>query len=380
MKVRVHGVTRSRAPGKDAVGNCTTPVTVPDRDSMNLRTWRKIESQGRQLFKLYLPRISERNGPICCYRIYVVKLPSQKTVRDLPPPEEIAVYSYQYVHSSPTGGAYIVETFESDRLSSEIFLGDGESSIGGAMCDKCVGLRPKPAPPLLHFVPEIPLTTASANANSTTTITTTTTFSPTTTASGSSSGSVIASSSTASATTTISTAAKIDVTTAIPVIINATEKAERRKREDSPVQKASVDGSTGESSMLSPYDGFLDETSNYTGFIEVIGAYRRFAQNTYHKIVTEFDNAFDDIFTVYDNQRDQFLPAYSSYFNPLYGGVDPLSVTAAEPTNINEMIIQLFIALLLTVMILCIALCILYRFTKRPQEREEVINLRNSFR
>ncbi|KMQ95329.1 tyrosine-protein phosphatase 69d-like protein [Lasius niger] len=351
--VRVHGVTRSRAPGKDAVGNCTTPVTVPDRDSMNLRTWRKIESQGRQLFKLYLPRISERNGPICCYRIYVVKLPSQKTVRDLPPPEEIAVYSYQYVHSSPTGGAYIVETFESDRLSSEIFLGDGESSIGGAMCDKCVGLRPKPAPPLLHFVPEIPLTTASANANSTTTITTTTTFSPTTTASGSSSGSVIASSSTASATTTISTAAKIDVTTAIPVIINATEKAERRKREDSPVQKASVDGSTGESSMLSPYDGFLDETSNYTGFIEVI---------------------------VYDNQRDQFLPAYSSYFNPLYGGVDPLSVTAAEPTNINEMIIQLFIALLLTVMILCIALCILYRFTKRPQEREEVINLRNSFR
>lgn len=97
-------------------------------------------------------------------------------------------------------------------------------------------------------------------------------------------------------------------------------------------------------------------------------------------IKSEFDNAFDDIFTVYDNQRDQFLPAYSSYFNPLYGGVDPLSVTTAEPTTINEMIIQLFIALLLTVMILCIALCILYRFTKRPQEREEVINLRNSFR
>lgn len=93
----------------------------------------------------------------------------------------------------------------------------------------------------------------------------------------------------------------------------------------------------------------------------------------------EFDNAFD-IFIVYDDQRDQVLPAYSNYLNPLYGGVDPLSVTAAEATTINEMIIQLFIALLLTVMILCIALCILYRFTKRPQEREEVINLRNSFR
>lgn len=274
MKVRVHGVTRSRTPGKDAVGNCTTPVTVPDRDSMNLRSWRKIESQTRQLFKLYLPRISERNGPICCYRIYMVKLPPQKTVRDLPSPEETQVYSYQYVHSSPTGGAYIVETFESDQLLSEIFLGDGESSIGGTMCDKCIGLRPKPAPPLLHFVPEIPSTTASTNVNSTTTITTTTTLSPTTTASSSSSGSMIDSSSTMSATTTISTA-KINVTTAIPVVINATEKAERRKREDLPVQKASMDGSSGESNMLLPFDGFLDETSNYTGFIEVIGAYRR---------------------------------------------------------------------------------------------------------
>lgn len=251
---------------------------------MNLRSWRKIENQGRQLFKLYLPRISERNGPICCYRIFVVKLPPQKLVRDLPPPEEIPVYSYQYVHSSPNGGAYIVETFESDQLSSEIFLGDGKSSTGGAMCEKCVGLHPKPAPPL-HFVPEIPSTTVSINANNTTTITTTTTLSSTTTASSSNSGSMVTSSSTASAMTTISTAAKIDMTTAIPLVINATEKAERRKREDSPVQKVFMDGSSGEFSTLLPYDGFLDETSNYTGFIEVIGAYK-FTCNTYHKIVT----------------------------------------------------------------------------------------------
>lgn len=194
-------------------------------------------------------------------------------VRDLPPPEEIPVYSYQYVHNSPTGGAYIVETFESDQLLSEIFLGDGESSIGGTMCNKCVGLKPKPAPPL-HFVPEIPSTTVSINANSTTTITSTTTLSSTTTASSSNSGNMITSS-TASAMTTIDTAAKTDITTAIPVVINATEKVERRKREDLPVQKASVDGSNGESNILLPYDGFLDETSNYTGFIEVIGAYHR---------------------------------------------------------------------------------------------------------
>jgi len=85
-------------------------------------------------------------------------------------------------------------------------------------------------------------------------------------------------------------------------------------------------------------------------------------------------------FVVFDNEKDQLLPAYSSYFNPLYGGVDPLSVMAAEATTIREMIIQLFVALILTLTILFIALCVLYRFTKRAQEREEVITLRNSFR
>ncbi|KAL0106185.1 hypothetical protein PUN28_016122 [Cardiocondyla obscurior] len=350
--VRVHGVTRSRTLGKDAIGNCTTPVAVPDRDNMNMRSWRKIESQGRQLFKLFLPRISERNGPICCYRVYLVKLSPHKTVSDLPPPEEIAVYSYQYVHSSPTGGAYIAETFDSEQLLTEIFLGDGESSNGGPMCDKCIGIRPKPAPPLLHFVPEIPSTTiaTSSNISSTVTTTTVTTSTPTTTMLSSSS-STITSTSTTSTTTTMDTT-KIDISTAVPAIINVTEKMERRKREDTPVQKASIDGS-GEFSMLSSYDGFLDETSNYTGFIEVI---------------------------VFDSEKDQLLPAYSSYFNPLYGGVDPLSVTAAEGTNVREMIIQLFVTLILTLTILFIALCVLYRFTKRAQEREEVITLRNSFR
>lgn len=269
----MHGVTRSRTPGKDAIGNCTTPVAVPDRDNMNMRSWRKVESQGRQFFKLYLPRMSERNGPICCYRVYLVKLPPHKTVSDLPPPEEITVYSYQYVHSSSAGGAYVVETFDSDQLLTEMFLGDGESSNGGAMCNKCVGLRPGP-PPLL-FVPGIPstipfTTSTSSNTSGTVTSTTVTTSMPTTTANSSGSSTLISPSTTS--TTTITDTTKIDTTTAVPAISNATEKAERRKREDMPLQKASIDGSR-EFNILSPYDGFLDETSNYTGFIEVIGTY-----------------------------------------------------------------------------------------------------------
>lgn len=279
-KVRVHGVTRSRTNGMDAVGNCTTPVTIPDRDNMNMRTWRKIESQGMQLFKLYLPRITERNGPICCYRVYLVKLPPQKTVSDLPPPDETVVYSYQYAHSSPIGGAYIAETFDNDQLtSSEVFLGDGESSHGGAMCDKCFGLRPKPAPPVLHLVPEVQTTISTTNG--TTTILTSTLAPTTSMSSSSSSSSTTTSTSTVSTTsstittttTTTTTITRVDTTTAIPLVReDSTEIAERRKREDSPVQRASVDGSAEPNVFLS-HDGFFDETSNYTGFIEIIGMY-----------------------------------------------------------------------------------------------------------
>lgn len=238
---------------------------------MNMRTWRKIENQGRQLFKLYLPRISERNGPICCYRVYLIKLPPQKTVADLPPPEDIAVYSYQYAHSSPTGGAYIVESFDSDQLSTEIFLGDGESANGGVMCNKCFGLRPKPAPPLLHFIPEAQTTTSTSNATITILSGMTTVTKPTMPANSSNTTTGIPTTSAIPITST--TVAGIDTTTALPMMNGTMEKIGRLKREDSSAQKASVYGSM-ESSFFLPHDGFLDETSNYSGFIEVIGTYQ----------------------------------------------------------------------------------------------------------
>jgi flagellar biogenesis protein FliO len=60
--------------------------------------------------------------------------------------------------------------------------------------------------------------------------------------------------------------------------------------------------------------------------------------------------------------------------------MEPFGVMAAETPTIKEVIIQLFIALILTLMFLFIALFLVYKYTKRAQEREEVITLRNSFR
>lgn len=59
--------------------------------------------------------------------------------------------------------------------------------------------------------------------------------------------------------------------------------------------------------------------------------------------------------------------------------MDPLSITAVEVTTLG-VILQLSIALILFIIVLLIALCILHRYTKRAQEREEIITLRNSFR
>lgn len=66
--VKVSAVTRIRTVGMAASAHCTMPPTIPDKDKLTGFIWGKVEEQGRWLFKLSLPRISERNGPICCYR------------------------------------------------------------------------------------------------------------------------------------------------------------------------------------------------------------------------------------------------------------------------------------------------------------------------
>lgn len=323
--VRIYGVTRLRSPGKQAIGNCTMPVTVPDRDNLNLRMWRKIQNEGRQLFKLYLPRISERNGPICCYRIFMVKLAPGKTSGDLPPPEELEVHSFHYAHASPAGGAYLAEMFDSNDLHSEVFLGDGSVVFNGSTsCDKCIGLRPKPSP-TLHLLPDVQnptnLTTTTASSVESTSI----------------SGTAIVSNSTSG----------IVRTTAAPV--NATTAAAARRRRDNSANMIAMESQS--EGLYPPVDGYIDERSNYTGFIEVV---------------------------VYGGGH--VLPAYSGYLNPLFGGLEPSIIAVAENGTLG-VVLQISVALILIIVILLVALCVLHRYTKRAEQGgEENINLRNSFR
>ena len=85
-------------------------------------------------------------------------------------------------------------------------------------------------------------------------------------------------------------------------------------------------------------------------------------------------------FLVYGSTEALYIPAYSSYLNPLFGGIDPKLIIPEEMTSFR-VILQISVVLILIIFALLITLCILHRYSKRVQERgEEIITLRNSFR
>ncbi|XP_017783668.1 PREDICTED: tyrosine-protein phosphatase 69D isoform X2 [Nicrophorus vespilloides] len=141
--VRVSGVTKTKKNGDFIEAHCVMPPTVPDKQRLSRITWKKMEEQGKWMFKVLMPRISERNGPICCYRIYLVRMEAQQKLTELPSPEELDVVSYQEAHRTPKGGAYVAEMFTSSTFHNEIFLGDEQVyNVSNMPCSGCIGLRP----------------------------------------------------------------------------------------------------------------------------------------------------------------------------------------------------------------------------------------------
>lgn len=141
----VSAITRNKKHGDEAVGYCTMPVTVPD--VIGRIMWSKIKTgDDKCIFKLLLPKISERNGPICCYRIFLVRLNGKS--KELPLPENLEILTYREVHSpnNTKGGAYLAEMFLGDDYRPEIYLGDGmrmaptkmNQETADSICKKCL--------------------------------------------------------------------------------------------------------------------------------------------------------------------------------------------------------------------------------------------------
>uniref|UniRef100_A0A1B6CKV8 protein-tyrosine-phosphatase n=1 Tax=Clastoptera arizonana TaxID=38151 RepID=A0A1B6CKV8_9HEMI len=229
--IKISGVTRTRGGGTEAVTQCTMPVTVPDREKLVRFNWGKIEERGRWLVKLYMPRVSERNGPICCYRIYIVKLQEHHSVADLPPPQESNISSYQEVHRRKSGGTYLADMFESDALNNDIYLGDGHtltSLSNSSRCHECIGLRPR------SFISTTQA--PETNLNILTTMSTSTISLPPT------------------------------LTLAdIPSLNSIITRKERSLTPTAPPENPTV-----QPFYVPVFDGKLDNNSNYTGFVEVL--------------------------------------------------------------------------------------------------------------
>ncbi|XP_050678387.1 tyrosine-protein phosphatase 69D [Leptidea sinapis] len=166
--VRLSAMTRTRRRGEEETRYCSTEPAPPDAPPRP--RWRKIVENDRYMFTMHLPRISERNGPICCYRVYMVRLLGQEWA-SLPAPRLMPVLQYEEAHSvRPTLAAYVTDLFSNDRFppDSEIILGDGKSvfdeedpGVNRAGCRRCLRKprRFEDAPAVIAKVTTLPSTT-----------------------------------------------------------------------------------------------------------------------------------------------------------------------------------------------------------------------------
>lgn len=109
--IKISAMTRTKKHGEREILHCTMPPTTPEKAAISKFFWTRVEEQGKWLFKLLFPKITERNGPVCCYRIYVVRLEPYKTVTELPSPEDLVVASYDDAHNNLKGNSVKICNF-----------------------------------------------------------------------------------------------------------------------------------------------------------------------------------------------------------------------------------------------------------------------------
>ncbi|CAH0731592.1 unnamed protein product, partial [Brenthis ino] len=143
--VRLRAMTRSRRRGDEEVRHCATAPAPPD--PLSRLPLQKVREEDKYVFAIKIPRVSERNGPICCYRIYMVRLLPHSVWNNLPQPKDISIVDYEEAHGvQPVLGAYITDVFSNDNFpESELIIGDGKSlfntddpTLNSDNCKRCL--------------------------------------------------------------------------------------------------------------------------------------------------------------------------------------------------------------------------------------------------
>ena len=125
--LEICAVTRRKECGKIAAKNCGMMKTPPRAEHLNRFQWYGEENNGHELFRLRMPRLSERNGNVCCFRVIVVKLKLGQSASSLPLQSELKISTYNKVHENKGQmGAYIAEILGSNYMGRDILVGDGK--------------------------------------------------------------------------------------------------------------------------------------------------------------------------------------------------------------------------------------------------------------
>ena len=148
--VDVCAVPRRKERGQTTSTSCKMRQTPPRAEHLNRFQWYSDSKSDHSVFRLRMPRMSQRNGNICCLRVVVIKLkPGQRSV-DLPHPSDLPLSSYRSVHSSSNNGqqsgsgAYIAEILGANSMGKDVLVGDGQNILSAHMggCPACqTGVR-----------------------------------------------------------------------------------------------------------------------------------------------------------------------------------------------------------------------------------------------
>merc|ERR1712001_577557 len=105
-------MTRIQKCGEQALNSCKMR-SMPTTMDLLSRSFQWINDQrlNRDIFRLRTTKLTQRNGPICCVRVVMVKMKSGFGASDLPQNQEVLpMLSYNKVHddNNPQAwGAYI---------------------------------------------------------------------------------------------------------------------------------------------------------------------------------------------------------------------------------------------------------------------------------
>ncbi|KAJ6635524.1 Tyrosine-protein phosphatase 69D [Pseudolycoriella hygida] len=331
--LKVSGVTRSKKPGDFTSATCTMPPTLPDIVDSFL--WGKVQTElGHWVFKMFLNPVSQRTGPICGYRVYMVKLGSEHKYLTLPEEAEVMSYNEAHAPNNSLGGAYIAEIFPSDDFQKELILGDGHSiNVNETMisreensaCRKLLrGYYVRStrqhattiSPQTVEIADQLPVPPPMSTQKE-----------------------------------------RLDkagnLTSEASKILNSKNRRKRQPIDnsipiDDDVKTTTASSITINSNGAVIFDGPLDPSAVYTAFVEVIVK-------------------LDD---------DRVMSAYSNYFEMMTGG--PVDSSLSGDASVLNTVTQVLCGMIILCLLLLLTLYVWHRYSKTAAQGDEVISLRDS--